>query len=151
MSTRPYVSVTEVRQRCAAAVEALEGFRELVWPLSTAEAPAGYDTFPFAIVASSTENTGRYRDNASSGICVRSTLIVEFLVPVTLADGSEVTSLDTATEAEARVIRAMEKRGEAWAFDLVVAYQSTTRLVTEDGGHLAIDITFHVDHVVRLA
>lgn len=148
--SRPYVSVAELRQRVAGVVEALDGFREVPWPLTPEAAPAGFDTSPFAIICADTTNTTRYRDNSSSGIRVRSTVVVEFLTAVTPAEGEELSSLDDATEAEAAVIRALEAKGAAWSFDLSIAYTNSTRAITEDGGFLVVSVNFAIDHVLRL-
>jgi len=147
----PYVSVAEVRQRVAAVVEALTGFRGVPWPMSPSAAPAGYDTHPFAVVTPKTTNTGRYRDNSGDGVRVRSDVRVEFLADVTPAEADELASLDTATNAEALVIRALLARGAAWTHDIVVAYVESDRGVSEDGSYLIVGAAFTVDHVLSLA
>ncbi|MDP2307994.1 MAG: hypothetical protein Q8P18_18360 [Pseudomonadota bacterium] len=147
-----FVSVAEVRQRVASVVEPIEGFREVPWPLTPDAAPAGYDTHPFAVIIAETANTRSYRDSEGMGASVRSTVVVEFLASVTPAEGSELSSLDVATEAESSVIRALSvHHGATWSHGLTIAYVTSARSISEDGGFLVVSVTFAIEHALRLA
>lgn len=141
-----------VRQRFAARIEGLAGFREVPYPFRPGQAPAGFDLYPFSVIVTRTDATERYRSNDRTGILSRSQVSVVFFAAITPAEGEQDNLLDGVSDAAQSVIRRiMHRAGTTHHHHISIGWRDQViDLGDDDGSFLQVTVRFEVEHPIDL-
>ena len=143
------VEAHEIRQRLAARVGALTGFREADAPFDPSSSSANFADRPFAVLVPQTLPNGS-RSRSGDPMEVKTRAVVRVQAPVNLMGPERVAALDAEIAFEALLVRELMRQGDPWMFGLRVAYAGTERAEIPGEQWFNFDHAFDIGHTVQL-
>lgn len=150
MSIRTY---SQVRSDFATRIAALSGWSLVDVPYSQFDVGAVPDAvaatnahLAFAVGVESSEDGGRQK--LSEGIKTLSEVGVRFLSRISARD--KLTSIDAGLDAEVDLLGQLLEKSASWPVNFGVRYLRTRRTDHAAGGWRMHELTFRVDHLVRV-